>query len=322
MPASAAAPHADPAQSFSNTLSLALSGDPVMIRQLLGTVGAFTVKLLVAALIFAITLWLAKRLSMVARASVKRLTPHHHGAAPADNALQDFIGGLVKYGVIGVGLIVVLQQLGVQATSVIAVLGAASLAIGLAIQGALSNVAAGVMILILRPYRIGERVELNGRSGTVKAMDLFNTHVVDYDGLTVFLPNGKVFGDMIVNISRQGRRRIELVFGIDYEDDVDLALRLLTEIASADRRVLSDPAPWARMTALGDSSVNLTLRCWASTDDWMNTKFDLTLAVKKRFEAEGLSFPYPHQVQVERADVAPAKVRERMAEGQAASPSA
>jgi small conductance mechanosensitive channel len=120
------------------------------------------------------------------------------------------------------------------------------------------------MLLLQRPYKIGDKVELNGRQGVVAGMDLFNTRLLDYDGLTLYLPNGKVFGDMIVNITRAGRRRIELVFGIDYEDDLDLALSILLALASADRRVLSDPKPWARVTALADSSVSVTLRCWAS----------------------------------------------------------
>jgi small conductance mechanosensitive channel len=197
----------------------------------------------------------------------------------------------------------VLQQLGVQATSVIAVLGAASLAVGLALQGTLSNVAAGVMLLVQRPYRVGDRVELNGRQGVVQGMDLFNTKLLDYDGLTLFLPNGKVFGDMIVNISRAGRRRIDLTFGVDYEDDLDLALATLLELANADRRVLSEPKPWSRVTALLDSSVAVTLRCWAHPDDWMDTKFDLVKAVKEMFGAKGLSFPYPHQVAIGRPNI-------------------
>ena len=134
--------------------------------------------------------------------------PHHHH--PGDTTLSDFVSGLVKYVVIAIGLVAVLQQLGVQATSVLAVLGAASLAIGLALQGALSNVAGGVMILMLRPYRVGDRVDLNGRQGKVVDLDLFNTTVVDYDGLTLYFPNGKVFGELIINVDQLGRRRVDL----------------------------------------------------------------------------------------------------------------
>lgn len=292
-----AEPAKDPAAPFLDMVGMALSGDPVMMRNLAATLGSFSVRILVAAVIFTVTLWLANRLAKGAERAVGRI----HRAHATDNTLPAFVGGLVKYLIIAIGLVAVLQQLGVQATSVIAVLGAASLAIGLALQGTLGNVAAGVMILLLRPYRIGDRVELNGRQGVVRGMDLFNTKLLDYDGMTLYLPNGKVFGEMIVNISQAGRRRIDLTFGVDYEDDLDLALRLLVEIAKADPRVMAEPAPWSRVTALADSSVSVTLRCWTTPDDWMNTKFDLVKQVKERFEAEGLSFPYPHQVAVDRA---------------------
>lgn len=284
------------AAPLNDTISMAMSGDPVMIRNLIGALGAFSVRILVAAVIFAVTVWAAKRLAQAAQLGVARLNARNHPGA--DNTLPAFVGGVVKYLVIAIGLIAVLQQLGVQAASVIAVLGAASLAIGLALQGTLSNVAAGVMILLQRPYRVGDRVELNGRQGVVQGMDLFNTRVLDYDGLTLHIPNGKVFGDMIVNINQAGRRRIDLTFGVHYEDDLDLALELLTDIAKADERVMKDPAPWSRVTALGDSAVNVTLRCWTHPDAWMNTKFDLVKQVKETFEARDLSFPYPHQVEV------------------------
>jgi len=200
----------------------------------------------------------------------------------------------------------------VQATSVIAVLGAASLAIGLALQGTLGNVAAGVMILLLRPYRAGDRVELNGRQGRVVGMDLFNTKLLDYDGLTLYLPNGKVFGDMIVNISQAGNRRIGLIFSVDYEDDLNLALTTLIETAAADPRVMANPEPWAKVVSLGDSAVNIELRCWTSPDDWNDTRSDLIKRIKESLDANGLTIPYPHQVWVDRADVRPT----RTAEGQ------
>lgn len=292
----------DPITPFFEMVGMALSGDPVMMRGLAATLGAFSMRLLVALLILAVTLWLAKKLGKVAERALTRL-PHHQ--QPADGALATFVSTLVKYVIVAIGLVAVLQQLGVQATSVLAVLGAASLAIGLALQGTLGNVAAGVMILLLRPYRAGDRVELNGRQGKVLSMDLFNTKLLDYDGLTLYLPNGKVFGDMIVNISQAGRRRIELTFGVDYEDDLDVALATLTELAEAEPRVLANPKPWAKVTALTDSAVSVTLRCWAKPDDWMDVRFDLTKRIKETLEARGLSFPYPHQVAVERTDLRP-----------------
>ncbi|WP_292020674.1 mechanosensitive ion channel family protein [Brevundimonas sp. UBA875] len=283
--------------SFTDAAERALQGDPVMIREVLSVIGAFSVRLLAAFLILAITLWAAKRLANVARRAIQRVPHHHH---PGDTTLSDFVAGVVRYVVIAVGLIAVLQQIGIQATSVLAVLGAASLAIGLALQGALSNVAAGVMILMLKPYRVGDRVEINGRSGKVTDLDLFNTTVVDYDGLTLFFPNGKIFGELIVNVDQSDRRRVDITFGVDYDDDLDVALTLLLSCAKADARIFETPAPWARVTGLADSAVNVTLRCWTTPGDWQDAKCDLIKVVKERFEAEGLSFPYPHQVTVER----------------------
>jgi len=283
---------------------MALSGDPVMLRSLAATLGSFSMRLIVALLILVVTLWLARRLGAIAERAITKL-PHHQ--QPADRTLATFVSTLVKYVVVAIGLVAVLQQLGVQATSVLAVLGAASLAIGLALQGTLGNVAAGVMLLLLRPYRAGDRVELNGRQGKVMGMDLFNTKLLDYDGLTLYLPNGKVFGDMIVNVSQAGRRRIELTFGVDYEDDLDVALAALIEVAQADPAVLKEPKPWARVTATGDSAVSVTLRCWATPEAWIDTRFDLIKGVKETFDARGVHFPYPHQVQVERPAPAAAK---------------
>jgi len=291
-----ATPTPDPVAPFFQMAGMAFSGDQVMLRNLAGVLGAFSVRILVAGLILAVTLWASGRLAAFAQQGLEKIHRQHG----PDRTLGAFIAALVRYIVVAIGLIAVLQQLGVQTTSVLAVLGAASLAIGLALQGTLGNVAAGVMILLLRPYRVGDSVELNGRQGRVASMDLFNTKVIDYNGLTVYLPNGKVFGDMIVNLSQAGRRRIDLSFGVDYEDDLDLALALLTELAAADPRVLKTPAPWARVTGLADSSVTVTLRCWATPEDWGDLGPDLIKRVKETFEARGLSFPYPHQVAIER----------------------
>lgn len=283
-------------------VGMALSGDPVMMRGLAAALGSFSIRLMVALLILGVTLWLAGRLGRLAEGALGRL-PHHHNTA--DKTLAIFVSTLVKYLVIAIGLVAVLQQLGVQATSVLAVLGAASLAIGLALQGTLGNVAAGVMILLLRPYRAGDRVELNGRQGRVLGMDLFNTKLLDYDGLTLYLPNGKVFGDMIVNITQAGRRRFEITLGVDYEDDLDLALETMLRVVKAESRVLRDPEPWAKVTASGDSAMHVTVRGWTTPDDWLDTRFDLLKAIKEAFDAAGLMIPYPHQVEMNRDQFRP-----------------
>ena len=272
-----------------------LTGGPQAWWPLLSGLGHIVVTLAIAVGILVVTLWAANWASRLAREAVGRLHGHGH----PDAVLQGFVASLVRYGVAIIGGVAVLQQIGVQTTSILAVLGAASLAIGLALQGGLSNVAAGVMILLLRPYRVGDRVEIAGTVGRVRGLDLFITRLHDLDNSVVFIPNAKALGDRIVNYSMPESRRIVMDFGIDYDDDVDLALDLLVDVASRDARIVAEPAPWAKLTALNDSTVTVTLRAWTSPDGFIDTRFDLMKAVKARFEAAGLTFAYPHQVAVE-----------------------
>jgi small conductance mechanosensitive channel len=233
--------------------------------------------------------------SRLAREALSRL----HGRTAPDAVLQDFVSSLVRYTVIIIGGIAVLEQVGVQTTSVLAVLGAASLAIGLALQGGLSNVAAGVMILLLRPYRIGDRVQIAGVVGRVHGLDLFVTRLHDLQNSVVFIPNSKALGEVVVNYSMLPVRRIDMDFGIDYDDDEEFALALLIETAKAEPRIVDDPPPWAKITSLKESTVTVTLRAWTSPAGYRDTEFDLIKAVKKRFQEAGLTFAYPHQVAVE-----------------------
>lgn len=278
----------------------ALSGDPAAWRRTLDSAGGLAVNLITAALILAVTLWASRWAARLLRQALERL---HRPAAP-DATLVGFLSSLVRWSVLIIGLMAVLQELGVQTTSILAVLGAGSLAIGLAMQGALANVAAGVMLLVLRPYRVGEVVQINGRIGTVVRLDLFMTELSDPDNLSIYMPNGKVFGEMIVNYSTPKSRRMELAFNIDYADDLDKALALLIDCARADPRVLADPPPWSGVTALTDNAVTVTLRAWTPTAIFWDVRFDMIKRVKQTLEAGGLSFPYPHQVTVTKSDAA------------------
>lgn len=272
-----------------------LGGDSELLRHAADAAGGLAVNLVLAGVMLAATFWASGWLAQMTTRGIERA---HRGPA-ADTTLQTFAASLVRYFVIIIGLVGVLNQLGVKATSVIAVLGAASLAIGLALQGALSNVAAGVMILILRPYRVGDRVEINGRQGTVKGLDLFSTRLADPDNLNIFVPNAKAFGEIIINQTAPVGRRIQLDFTIDFGDDADRALEVLIDCAKADPRVMARPEPWAKMTAIKDNGVTVTLRAWVSTGDYWDARFDILKTVRDRFGREGLSFPYPHQVAVE-----------------------
>ena len=292
-PAAAAA--APPAPPLSDQVERIVSGGPHAWAPLIATLLHWLLNLTVALGILVVTLWVAGWASRLAREGLGRL----HGRGKPDAVLTGFVASLVRYTVVVIGGIAVLGQIGVQTTSVLAVLGAASLAIGLALQGGLSNVAAGVMILLLRPYRIGDRVKIADITGRVHGLDLFVTRLHDLQNSVVVIPNAKVLSDVVVNYSMLPVRRIDMDFGIDYDDDEDLALALLIEVAEADDRIVADPPPWAKITALKDSTVTVTLRAWTSPAGYRDTQFDLIRAVKQRFQAAGLTFAYPHQVSVE-----------------------
>ncbi len=278
---------------ISTTVTDTLTGKKIALAKLSDIVGDFATNAAIALLILVVTLWLATWASRLARAAMQRLPRVHN-----DETLQGFVSSLVRYGVVMVGVIAILHRLGFETTSIITVLGAASLAIGLALQGALSNVAAGVMILIFRPYRVGDMVTMAGQMGTVKRLDLFNTELTDVNGLKVVVPNGKGFSDVIINYTDIPRRRIQLKFGIDYGDPIDKALETILSLARADSRIVSDPAPWCMVTELADSQVTLELRCWTSLDDYWTTRFDLLRKVKEAFDAAGITIPYPTQTSV------------------------
>jgi small conductance mechanosensitive channel len=215
-----------------------------------------------------------------------------------DQTMQGFMASLTRWIVIVLGVMAVLEQLGVRTTSILAVVGAASIAIGLALQGALGNVAAGVMLLVLRPYRVGDFVEIDGKSGTVKRLDLFMTELADADNLDIFIPNSKAFGTVIINYSTAPNRRMELEFSVDYDHDQSQAQALLIECARADPRIMQTPAPWAKTTALGDNAVTITLRAWARLDVYWDARFDLLQRASEALQAAGLAHPYPHQIAV------------------------
>ena len=210
-----------------------------------------------------------------------------------DPMLIGFFASLAKYLVLAITVIAVLNQFGVQTTSLIAVLGAAGLAIGLALQGTLSNVAAGVMLLFFRPFKVGDYIDASGITGTVKSVGLFVTELATPDNVHIVAPNAQLWGTAIHNYSHNDTRRVDLVVGVAYEDDVDKALAILLDMGKADERVHADPEPFAAVAALADSSVNVTLRVWCDADNYWPLKFDLTKAIKASLDREGISIPYP-----------------------------
>ncbi len=217
-------------------------------------------------------------------------------AAWMDATLKPLAASIVRYLILIITVVAVLNQFGVETTSVIAVLGAAGLAVGLALQGTLSNVAAGVMILVLRPFKIGDFIEAGGKAGTVKEVGLFGTELATGDNVFISVPNSAIIGGAIANFSRHGTRRIDIVIGIGYGADIDQAFDVLRGLAEKDERVLKDPAVHVSVRALADSSVNIGLRIWVNAADYWNVLFDLNKGVKQGLDAAGIEIPFPQRV--------------------------
>ncbi|NIG35004.1 mechanosensitive ion channel protein MscS [Pantoea sp. ICBG 828] len=222
-----------------------------------------------------------------------------------DATVADFLSALVRYGIIAFTIIAALGRVGVQTASVIAVLGAAGLAVGLALQGSLSNLAAGVLLVTFRPFRTGEFVDLGGVMGTVQNVQIFSTTLKTADGKIVVVPNGKIIAGNIVNFSREPIRRNEFIIGVAYDADVDQVIDLLREVVEADERVLKDLGIQIGLNELAASSLNFVVRCWSKSGDLQNVYWDLMKNFKRTLDAHGIGIPYPqmdvhlHQVQSE-----------------------
>ena len=213
-----------------------------------------------------------------------------------DGTIKPLIASVVRYLVVIITVVAVLNRFGVQTTSIIAVLGAAGLAVGLALQGTLSNVAAGVMILFLRPFKVGDYVSAGGTGGTVAEVGLFTTELTTPDNVFISVPNSQIINSAVSNFSRHSTRRIDIVVGIGYSSNIDTAFGALMKLAEADERVLADPKPEATVRALADSSVNIGLRFWVNAGDYWPTLFAFNKAVKETLDANGIEIPFPQRV--------------------------
>ena len=214
-------------------------------------------------------------------------------ARKIDATVADFLSALVRYGIIAFTLIAALGRVGVQTASVIAVLGAAGLAVGLALQGSLSNLAAGVLLVMFRPFRAGEYVDLGGVAGTVLNVQIFSTTMRTVDGKIVVIPNGKIIAGNIINFSREPVRRNEFIIGVAYDSDIDQVKKILTDIIQSDERILKDREMTVRLNELGASSINFVVRVWSNSSDLQSVYWDVLERNKREFDANGISFPYP-----------------------------
>lgn len=214
-------------------------------------------------------------------------------ARKIDATVADFLSALVRYGIIAFTLIAALGRVGVQTASVIAVLGAAGLAVGLALQGSLSNLAAGVLLVMFRPFRAGEYVDLGGVAGTVLNVQIFSTTMRTVDGKIVVIPNGKIIAGNIINFSREPVRRNEFIIGVAYDSDIDQVKKILTDIIQSEDRILKDREMTVRLNDLGASSINFVVRVWSNSSDLQSVYWDVLERIKREFDANGISFPYP-----------------------------
>ena len=247
----------------------------------------FGVKILVAIAIFYVGRLVARTLTKTLHKLMQK--------QEVDKILETFICNLVYWLVMLFVIIAAINHVGIETTSLIAVMGAAGLAVGLALQGSLSNFAAGVLIVIFRPYRVGDYVEAAGVAGTIMQVQILTTMMKTPDNKEIIVPNSQIMGSIITNYSANETRRVDMTVGVSYSDDLDKVRKTIRELVDADERVLKEPECLIAVSELADSSVNFTVRPWTKTADYWPVRFDLTEAIKKRFDKEGISIPFPQQ---------------------------
>lgn len=245
----------------------------------------FGPKIIYSLIVLIIGFWITKR--------VKKLLDKRLRKKRSDPSLRHFLTSLVSIALKTLILITVTSMLGVATTSFVAILGAAGLAIGLALQGSLANFAGGVLLLMFKPFVVGNYIEAQGFSGTVKRIEIFNTILTTPDNKTIIIPNGKLSNDAITNYSRENLRRVDMTFGIGYDDDIKKAKKILDNLVAKHKLILKTPTPFVRLGDLADSSVNFTVRVWVKKEDYWNVNFDMKEAVKLAFDKERISIPFP-----------------------------
>ena len=245
----------------------------------------YGVRIIGAIAIFIIGKWVARKLSGLIKKVMER--------GEIDPTLSAFIASIIDILLMVVVVLAAIKNLGIDTTSFIAILGAAGLAIGLALQGTFGNIGSGVILILFRPFEVGNFVSVAGESGTVEAITLFNTTLLTPDNKVILIPNSAVASGNITNFSKKEERRVDFVFGIGYDDDLKLAKATLQEIVDADTRILKDPASFIGVGELADSSVNFTVRVWVKASDYWGVHFDTTEKVKLTFDEKGISIPYP-----------------------------
>ncbi|MFW2366381.1 MAG: mechanosensitive ion channel family protein [Desulforhopalus sp.] len=243
--------------------------------------------IIVAIVILIVGRWIAMWLAAIGRKAMTR--------GSIDETLARFLSKLIYYALLAAVVIAAADQAGIKTTSFVAIFGAAGLAIGLALKDSLGNFASGVMLILFRPFKVGDYVTAGGVSGTVQQIDIFSTVLKTPDNQKIIVPNSAITADVITNVNSETTRRIDLVIGIGYDDDIKEAKTTLVNLVHEDTRVLADPAPKIAVAELADSSVNLIVRPWVKTEDYWDVRLELTEKIKLTFDEKGISFPYPQQ---------------------------
>ena len=262
--------------------------DAINIQEIISTyIIPWGINIILALAVFIIGRWLA---NLIVR-GVKRIMHR----ANMDDALIGFLSSILNAILLVVVIIAALEQLGVNTTSVLAVFAAAGLAVGLALKDSLSNFSSGVMLIIFKPFKVGDFVEAAGIAGVVEELRIFNTMLRTGDNREIIVPNSQISGGIITNFSARDTRRIDLVIGIGYEDDIQKAKKILEQIMQSDERILKEPAPVILVSELGESSVDFAVRPWVNSGDYWNVRSDLLETIKREFDAKGISIPYPQR---------------------------
>jgi small conductance mechanosensitive channel len=290
MTANIALAQGDPNETAGEPLNLSdinLGTAQEILRRIYGYLAEYGLSIIGAIVIFLVGRWVARKVSDLAAKAMLR--------AKMDETLVRFIKDLAYVGMLVFVIIAALARIGVQTASFIAVLGAAGLAVGLALQGSLANFASGVLMLIFKPMHVGDFVEAGGAKGTVKEIGIFTTVLSSPDNVRIIVPNAQVMGGNISNYTVNGTRRVDMVFGISYEDDLKKAQSVIEKVLAGDERILPEPAPVVAVSALADSSVNFVVRPWVKCTDYWPTYFDLTAKIKLALEDNGLTIPFPQR---------------------------
>ncbi|MEC3905784.1 mechanosensitive ion channel domain-containing protein [Tamlana sp. 2201CG12-4] len=252
----------------------------------------YGLKVLGAIVIWIIGSWVIKKLLRVTK---KVMTKGNY-----DESLQKFLLNLLGWALKIVLIIVVLGTLGVETTSFAAIIAAAGLAVGLALQGSLSNFAGGVLIMIFKPFKIGDLIEAQGEIGVVKEIEIFTTKLTGLSNKEIIIPNGSLSNGNIVNYTSEGTRRVDLIFGVGYDSDIKKTKDVIMNVLTSHPKVLKDPAPTVNVSELADSSINFAVRPWSTTDDYWDVYFGITEDVKEALDQAGIEIPYPHQVEIQK----------------------